>query len=107
MKCKIKWVVQPPEKGLAAVAYRRGWPTAEYEDGEPAGRLEADAHYHHLHKGIIYLYVADHTAKTEDGRPTFNWKRAKQTFTTIPEAKLGLIGILERNPQLRPEKYRG
>ena len=52
----------------------------------------------------LTVRIADHSAKTEDGRSTFDWRKLKGEFKTLDEAKAAAVHALEKYPHFVPTK---
>lgn len=108
---KLVWKVQEAPTGQFRSFEKRGWPTANYDDGTPAGHIRCDDDYTSANvktgkHAPLMLFVADHSVgrdpelKAKHG--AFRWRKAKSTFATLKEAKEALLVILEKNSQLKP-----
>lgn len=103
---KIIWKVRPAPTGRYRSFEKRGWPDAEYEDGQPAASVSCEDDYiprdvktgHHRE---LTVRIADYSEK-----PVWGWKRLKKRFATLQEAKEIVPIFLKQYPNFVPEKYR-
>ena len=100
-KMKIIWKVQQAERRYASF-HKRGFPSAEYENGEMAFSLHCD----HSYSGRLIksgqdleleLWVADHQQKP------WKWRRFKQRFASIPAAKEFAKEWIGNHPEFLPK----
>lgn len=101
---KIKWRVQPAPTGRYRSFDRRGWPTAEYEDGSYCASIYCEDEY-----VPARVKTGDHrplTLMIRDRSTDPQWKRvrASKQFTTLEEAKAALAKILVAHPHLMGDK---
>lgn len=93
MKVKLKWKVDAPPTGKFRSFIKRGWPYADYPDGNSAVRLYAETAYHpSLTKGQvsfpITIRVAFHHPKEEWlEKGAFTWRTLKVRAYSLEEAK--------------------
>jgi hypothetical protein len=108
MKIKLKWRVREAPTGRYRSFEKRSWPDAEYSNGDPAFCIRCKTQYiparvktgDHL---PLKLLVADWSIDRKDGRASFEWRRFKAEFKTIPEAKKAALEFINKHPEMMPK----
>ena len=101
---KIKWKVAEKETGRWAWLHKRGWPTADYEDGSICATIRCADEYIPSQVKIgnhaeLKLMIADYS------KTPWVWVVAKTRYATLKEAKEGLVKVLAANRHLiKPDK---
>ena len=104
MGLKLKWRVQPQTTGRYKSFQRRGWPSADYHNGECAASLSCSDEYypsevktgnHHPITIRIAFY------NVERG---FDWKTLTAKGTTLKEAKQIAEDFINKYPQIQPKR---
>lgn len=92
---KIKWRVDPAPTGRYRSFEKRGWPGADYSTGAAAAQIYSTTGQAYIpslartgQHAPLELRVAEHGFWNGDSSPeTFRWRRVKQRFSTVDEAK--------------------
>ena len=105
-KIKLKWQVAPAPTGRYRSFEKRGWPSADYETGQPAITLYCDTGYSASaaksgEHGEITVAIAVWRER-EGLSPTFDWRRLKARFSTLQAAKEAAELFIGRNPGVMP-----
>jgi hypothetical protein len=100
---KIKWKVQEEQTGLYSAFNKRGWPTADYSNGDAAAIIYCDDEYIPRNvksgtHGLLRIRVADHSVKP------FIWKKVVLQYPTLVEAKTAVDRILKQHPEFAPKE---
>lgn len=104
---KYQWKVDPPPVGQYKSFSRRGWPTAEYEDGQPAAWMTCEDEYRPAcvvvgnHKPIT-VYIADYSQP--DGNCPWKRRRLRDTFATVHGAKEAFAMLMKSRPETQPKE---
>jgi hypothetical protein len=103
---KYKWRVSEEPSGSYASFSNRSWPSAYYENGDVAASITCmdDPDYRPSKvrtgdHGELTLMIADHSEK-----PSWRWKKSLTTYKTLQDAKDGFERILQKHPQIAPQK---
>lgn len=105
---KLIWRVAPAPTGRYRVFQKRGWPSADWPNGQCAVMLSCEDAYSparargEVPHEEIRVYVADHSHLTTDGRPNFQWKLCKVRARSLEQAKRVAERVLELYPQFHP-----
>lgn len=100
---KLKWKVDPEPKGQYRSFRKRGWPTAEYPDGEVAAQLSCEESYSGEkardggHSPLV-IRIADHSVNP------WRWRTLMVRPTRLDVAKKLVLEALERHPHFVPKK---
>ena len=110
MKLKLKWKVQTKETGRYASFHKRGWPDAEYENGDTAAMITCKDSYSFTkaksgnHEPLtILLEIITMAILKNMGMPEL--LKIKATFPNLTEAKNFITGYLERHPEFYPKDF--
>ena len=98
MKIKIKWKVCEPSIGRYRSFYPRGWPSAEYENGNHCARIYCSDKY--VPRNVKTGNHSELTVAFADWR-TKPWTRKslKKRFKTLKEAKEAFQEFIEKHPE--------
>lgn len=108
---RLRWRVQDVPTGRWRSFDKRGWPTADYDNGETAAAIHCEDDYRpsQVREGKhapLTLRIADYS---KPSNPTtgsgWTWVKATKQFATLEEAKRGAERILQAHPQLMPKEY--
>lgn len=108
---KLKWRVDPAPTGRYRSFSRRGWPSADYANGECAACIvsvndveytpaNAKANDMQLKVKIACWYVCK-----EDGVLTFKWRNSIAIYNSLAEAKAAASKLLDANKAIRHPDY--
>lgn len=107
---KLFWKVAAHPSGPYASFERRGWPTAYYSNGDPAAILMCEEDYipANVKKGNhapISIAVADWSNRDRNGADAaaFVYKKLKQQFHLIEDAKAAAERALDQHIQFQPK----
>jgi hypothetical protein len=94
---KYKWKVDPPETGRYRSFHKRGWPSAEYEDGTCAAKIYCEKGYYPCDARVgnhpeLKIRVADHSVTP------WQWRTLKKRAKTLAEAKIIVSLFFRMNP---------
>ena len=100
---KYRWKVSPEPTGRYRSFEKRSWPTAWYANGEIAASISCDDDYRPVDAregkhGPLTVAVADHSEEK------WKWRRMKQRFSTLTEARDGFAKLLNIMPHLAPKE---
>lgn len=100
---KYKWKVQPAPTGRYRSFEKRGWPTADYENGRVAASIECEDDYRPQNAkegkhSLLTVRIADHSTKP------FTWKKITKRFATLQEAKDAVDEIFKKYPEFLLKK---
>lgn len=102
---KLKWLVCPEPTGRFRSFETRGFPTADYPEGQTAARIVCSESYMpSVHKDATNLHLELHVACYENG--TFKWRRLNKRACSIAEAKQIISHFINKNRKFAPEQYR-
>ena len=101
-KSKVVWRVSSVPTGMYRSFERRGWPAADYSNGEPAASIHCADDYvpRNVKTGEhaeLEVYVVDHSTK-----PNWTRRRLKRRCKTLQEAKQLVDKFLEQFPHYAP-----
>mgnify|MGYP006914385866 CR=1 FL=1 len=105
-----KWVVDKQPTGLAAVAYKRRWPSLETSDGNIVGFITGAEDYT---PALSRRDDLELTVTIYDWNPPHGQDRrvlkSKVKYATLAAAKAALVRLVELYPQFayNPRKYIG
>jgi hypothetical protein len=110
---KFKWKTSEAPTGRFKSFHKRGWPGADFPNGDAAIRLECPDGYHPADVKIgkheeISVYIADHSTRERLGAEAagFEWKKLKARAKTLDEAKKLGMAALEGRPEFWPKELR-
>lgn len=100
-KLKLKWKISPKPTGRYASFDKRSWPSADFENGKCAAQIICETDYSLQcaksgNHGELIVMVADHSATP------WKWRKLKETFATIENAKLATLEMFEKHPEFKP-----
>jgi len=109
---KIKWHVDSEPTGRYRSFERRGWPSADYANGDVAARIECPDEYHPRdvregkHAPLTVFVSAWRPEGSEERKQkgAFGWRKLTQQFATLKEAQAATAKIIDEHPELHPEK---
>jgi hypothetical protein len=98
---KVVWKVSESPTGRYRSFHKRGWPSAEYENGGCAAQIYCDEEYRPSEAKTgdhpaLSLHIADHS------QTPWKWRTVKQRYGTVQEAKEAFKEILKMNPHIQP-----
>lgn len=106
----LKWRVDAPPVGRYRSFDRRGWPSADYPNGDIAARIECADEYipANVRAGThapLTVYVAAWRQDPEERKQkgAFGWRKLTQQFATLKEATDATNKIVAAHPELHPE----
>lgn len=108
----IKWKVTPVPTGRYRAFGKRDWPSAEYENGDPAATIRCEKKYvpadaRSGNHPPLTLLVAKWYRKEERGdRAAFDWLKFRKKFATLKEAKKFAEEFLNHHNEYWPESLR-
>ena len=101
---KIIWKVAPVPTGRYRSFEERGWPSAEYENQEPAAWISCPGKEYipsevkiGNHPPLI-LFIADYSERSNGGNCPWTRKRVKKSFLTLKETKEWFAEFIKKNP---------
>lgn len=107
---KLKWVVCPAPEGRFRSFEKRGFPSADYENGHSAAKIYCELAYHPEHRNStdlqLTVYVAEWYVREVDNHVTFRWRKLTRQATSIAEAKKMVATVLKQNPHFVHPDYR-
>ena len=98
---KYKWIVDIEPSGRYRSFEKRGFPSAEYENGQIAAHMVCEDRYIPSdvkigkHK-LITLRIADHSFSP------WKWRKLVGQFKTVQDAKNAFARILIKHPEIMP-----
>lgn len=103
---KYKWKVSEEPTGLYRSFARRRWPTASYENGNVAARIDCADDYNprNAREGRHELLIVWVAVYRPDAGITWQWQSMKRRFATLQEAKDGFAKLLVDHPEIMPAK---
>ena len=106
---KIRWKVDSAPTGRYRSFDRRGWPSAEYANGDIAAMIQCPDEYipSNVKEGKhapLTVLVADWNRNAEErkAKGAFGWRKLKGTFATLKEAQAATAKIIDEHPELHP-----
>lgn len=107
MVIKVKWKVGEPPTGRYRSFHNRTWPSAEYSNGDPALSIACDDSYTSARAksgqhAPLTLSIAQWPETRIDGQSSFTWRRLKQRFSTLAEAKAAGEQFINGHPDYVP-----
>lgn len=107
---KLKWAVCPAPEGRFRSFETRGFPSADYENGHSAAKINCELSYLPEHRYAndlqLTVYVAEWYVSDGDNHLTFRWRKLKRLATSIAEAKEMAAKVLKQNPDFVHPDYR-
>lgn len=110
MKLKLKWKVQEKETGRYASFHKRGWPDAEYENGDTAVMITCEDSYNITraktgnHEPLTILF-RDYNHGDPEKYGYARTLKLKQKFNTLDEAKKFITEYLKNHPEFYPKNF--
>lgn len=103
---KVIWKVAEQPTGLMAIANKRGWPSAQYNDGKYAASIHCSSNYYPAdvktgNHPPVTLKIADYSMP--DGNCPWT-RRTIGQFKTLKEAKAAFAELLKTNHKITPHK---
>ena len=107
---KLKWKVDEKPTGKFSSFERRGWPTAEFANGDSAARIECENEYIPSNVRIgqhapLAVRIACWTQNRTPAQPAFVWRRLTLRFATLQEAKATAESFIEQHPEFRLKEH--
>ncbi len=103
----LKWRVDPEAVGRYRSFERRGWPTAEYPNGDIAACIECADEYvpafvrEGKHAPLTVFVAAWRTDPEErKQKGAFGWRKLTKQFATLKEAQTATAQCLSEHPEL-------
>jgi hypothetical protein len=114
---KLKWKVDPKSTGLWAIGNPRRWPTADFKaitdpmkshaaaqiicsEAYTPGAVKSGNH------PPLKVLIADYT-KRNDNTGGWDWRTLTKRFTTLDEAKQGVLDFYSTHPSFLPTDLQG
>lgn len=102
MKIKLKWKVDPAPTGPFKSFWKRGWPSAEYQNGECAAMIfcAKETEYKgssRYEEGLSLKLKVAQWYTDANGNLTFRWRECKARYDSLDAAKKGAITVLAAN----------
>jgi hypothetical protein len=109
---KIKWKVGAVPTGRYRSFQNRSWPDANYVGEGEISALNITCEEPYVPWKVrenkhppLRVHIADYSnSSPEEG--AFKWRRLKQSFTSLSEAKEAGLTFLKVHPEFRPEQFR-
>ena len=101
-KLKLKWKIADKPTGRYAGFEKRGWPSAEFEDGRTAVQITCKSDYciksaKSGNHDELSVRVADYSVTP------WKWRLMTQTFATLESAKAGAVELFNKRPEFLPK----
>jgi len=110
LKKWIKWKVAEAPTGRFRSFQVRGWPDANYKDGNESicASIHCPKDYYpsDVKTGNHPELTLRIAVYSQDDPNKWVWRSAKKRFKTLDEAKQGLIEILSKYPEMLPRHIR-
>lgn len=109
MTIKLKWRVQPEPTGRYRSFDHRGWPSADYPNGQGAASIHCEDDYSakrakgELPHTELSVWIAFHHPKSEwPLKGGFTWRTLKARFAILAQAKEAAQAFIDSHPEVHP-----